>query len=150
MTKETKEHASSDNPRIPEETDLDRNEYELWLEETDLNDIVDMEDIPAFNGPFAALVKDTIKCNDAFMELLRVEGHIFSYEKFMATMGGSPTFLFSVFGVPLIEKHRIYFLNAWMFASYLREAPMTDAAGLFVMDLFVTILSFKDNFLCIH
>jgi hypothetical protein len=79
MKKGTKATASSPIPPGTEDIDID--EYQLWLEEAELNDIVDIEDIPAFNEPFAKLIKQTIKCNDAFMELMRVEGHIFSYEK---------------------------------------------------------------------
>jgi hypothetical protein len=137
MAKMTKEIASSSSIHLQD--DIDKDEYELWMEEADLNNIVSIEDIPPFNEPFGKLIKEVIKCNDAFMEILRVEGHIFSYEKFVSTMGGGPTYIFSVFGVPLIEKHRMFFLNAWMFASYLREKPMTNKDGYFDMDLFLKI-----------
>jgi hypothetical protein len=115
MTQATEKIASS----TPLQEDLDKDEYKLWMQEADLNNIVNIDDIPAFNEPFGKLIKGVIKCNDAFMDLLRVEGHIFSYEKFVATIGGEPTYIFSVFGVLLIEKQRMFFLNAWMFASYL-------------------------------
>ena len=47
-----------------EETYIDKDEHELWLEEAELNDIVDVEDIPACNVRFAALVKEISKCNE--------------------------------------------------------------------------------------
>ena len=85
-TKAAKESVSSKTP-LPEEGDIDKDEYELWLEEAELNDLVDVADVPAFNVPFAKLIKEVIKCNDAFMDLMRVEGHIYSYDKFVSTMG---------------------------------------------------------------
>jgi hypothetical protein len=53
--------------------------------------------------PFAKLIKDIVKSKDEFMEVvLRVlEGCIFSYEKFVSSMGGAPTHVFSIFGASL-------------------------------------------------
>jgi hypothetical protein len=118
--------------------DAEQEEYQLWLEENELNSMIDLEDVPAFNEPFAKLIKTITKCTDEFMEVIRVEGHIFSYEKFVATMGGEPSFIFSVFGGTCVQKHRIAFLNSWMFASYLRARPMINDAeeGIFDMERF--------------
>jgi hypothetical protein len=109
------------------------------LEEAKLDNLLDFNELPAFDEPFARLVKETIKCTDDLMETLRNEGHMFSYENFVATLGGEPGHIFSIFGVKLVEKHRMGFLNAWMMASFLRQTPMIysqDDEGFFDMDLF--------------
>jgi hypothetical protein len=59
-------------------------------------------------------------------------------KNFVATLGSEPGYIFSIFGVKLVEKHRTGFLNAWMMAWFLCQTPMINKEneGVFDMDLF--------------
>jgi hypothetical protein len=96
----------------PNEETVEKDEYEQWLEEAERNNLLEFDELPAFNEPFAKLVKETIKCTDDFMETLRNEGHTFSYKNFVATLGGEPGYIFGIFGVKLVEKHRMWASSA--------------------------------------
>jgi hypothetical protein len=55
--------------------ELEKDEYyEQWVDENNLQDIIDVDKIPAFNASFSQLVKKKIKINDGFMTILRTEG----------------------------------------------------------------------------
>jgi hypothetical protein len=102
-------------------------EYETWLEEAELANRFNFDEIPSFNEAFAKFTKETIKTNDEFMEMLRVKGgHISSYENFVATLGNTPGYVFTVFGITFVAKHRMDFIHAWMLASFLRKKPLIN------------------------
>ena len=116
--------------------DVDR--FMTWsAEETDGFNPVDIDSIPEFNVAFAKLVRTATRSSLAFTEILRTEAYIYSYEKFVSRLGGTPVHIFDVFGIKLVKKFEASFFNAWMFAEYLRAHPLIhDDSGLFDLDLF--------------
>jgi hypothetical protein len=123
MTK-TKTDSARPTPSTAEKDDA--YDFDLWMEEAELDNIIYFDTIPAFNEAFAKLIKESIKTGDEFMEVLRVEGHIFSYDNFVTIMGNTPAYIFNVFGNTIITKHHRNFMNAWIFASFLRKNPIIN------------------------
>ena len=111
-----------------------------WLElETKKGDPINFDQIPAFNVRFAELIRKTTRRSYvAFTDLLQTDAFIFSYVKFVERLGGDPTHIFNIFGMNLIKKHKVDFLNSWMLAQYLRIYPMinkTEGVDLEFFDL---------------
>jgi hypothetical protein len=94
--------------------------FMTWFEETtkgntedeedmDFIDIVDFDSIPSFNVPFADLISQVTRSPIEFTEMLRTEALIYSYEKFVSRLGDTPSYIFGVFGITLIEKYPLPF-----------------------------------------
>ena len=103
------------------------------------NDPINFDKIPAINVRFAELIRKTTRRSYvAFTDLLQTDAFIFSYVKFVERLGGDPTHIFNIFGMNLIKKHKVDFLNSWMLAQYLRIYPMinkTEGVDLEFFDL---------------
>jgi len=119
-----------------------------WLEQETKDGVIDFDTIPEFNVQFAELIRKTTRSSVAFTDILRTEAYIYSYEKFVDRMGGTPAAIFDIFGMTMIEQFQSHFQNAWMLAQYLRTHTMinknkiqaSDVGGdleYFDMDLFV-------------
>jgi hypothetical protein len=105
------EPTKNDDAEPSEEID-----FMKWFEETEEGNILDFDNIPAFNVPFAELIRTATKSPKEFTEVLRTEAHIYSYDKFVARLGGTPAHIFNAFGLTLIKKYHLPFLYSWMLA----------------------------------
>ena len=151
---ETTTPTSQPSTALPSEIHMEEgtendDDYATWLLDVEQLQIIDIATIPEFNVVFATLVQSTIKTTDEFMELIRTEGHIHSYDRFVATLGGSPMHIFNMFGLANINLHKTGFSTAWIFANFLREHPMIpETGGLYDSDLFITntwAIHWKEN-----
>ena len=108
-----------------EEPDL-ADPFIAWFAQETSGNPVDFENLPEFNAEFAKLVEKTTFCPVEFTLLLRKEAYIsYSYEKFVTRLGGEATYIFDVFGITIIKKCQVSFLNAWILAQYyLRKNPL--------------------------
>ena len=95
-----------------------------WFAQETSGNPVDFENLPEFNDEFAKLVEKTTRCPVEFTALLRREAYIYSYEKFVTRLGGEATYIFDVFGITIVKKYQVSFLNSWILAQYLRKHPL--------------------------
>ena len=102
------------------------NPFMDWHELETKGNRINFDQIPAFNVRFAELIRKTTRCSAVFTDLLRTGALIFSYEKFVNRLGGTPASIFNIFRMRLIKIRHVNFLNLWMLAQYPRLHPVIN------------------------